>query len=105
MSDNSISFAVVYQFKVKNGMEETFIQAWKSLTELIAQYEGGLGSRLHKNQRGEFIAYAQWPNRAAWENSGVNLPHQSQSIRQTMRDCCYEVNTQHELDVVTNLLI
>ncbi len=41
-------FAVIYQFNVKENRESEFIGAWKQLTQLIYDYEGSLGSRLHK---------------------------------------------------------
>ena len=28
----------------------------------------GLGSCLHKADNGEYVAYARWPNRKAWES-------------------------------------
>lgn len=30
---------------------------------------GALGSRLHRAEDGTWVAYAQWPSKAAWEKS------------------------------------
>ena len=62
-----IGFTVVYRWELKPGREDSFIQAWRKLTELIRDQRGGLGSRLHKAADGTWVAYAQWPDRAAWE--------------------------------------
>ena len=53
-------FAVIYQFKVKENRKAEFINAWKQLTHLIYEYEGSLGSRLHKQDDDVYLAYAQW---------------------------------------------
>lgn len=62
-------FAVVYQWRIKPGMEAQFHAAWDQLTVLIKQQRGGRGSRLHRTDNGTVVAYAQWPDRAAWERS------------------------------------
>jgi quinol monooxygenase YgiN len=65
----SINFCVIYTFKVRPGMEESFIEGWSRLTEAIRETRGGLGSRLHKSDNGWWVAYAQWPDRQTWESS------------------------------------
>ena len=64
---NDIGFTVVYRWELKPGREDSFIQAWRKVTELIRDQRGGLGSRLHKAADGTWVAYAQWPDRATWE--------------------------------------
>ena len=68
------------------------------------EYEGGLGSRLHKQNNNQYIAYAQWPDKLTWENAGNNLPEKSKSIRQSMREACQLIETLYKLDVVDELL-
>lgn len=98
-------FTPIYHFEVKSGQEKTFIEAWRQLTELIMKYEGALGSRLHRSSDGSFVAYAQWPNRALWENSGSKLPPEAVEWRIQIKDCCDSIRTIHELEVVMDLLI
>lgn len=62
-------FAVIYQWRLKQGMEQQFHGAWGELTELLKQKRGARGSRLHRTDHGTLVAYAQWPDRAAWEHS------------------------------------
>jgi quinol monooxygenase YgiN len=65
----SINFCVIYTFKVRSGMEDSFMEGWSRLTEAIRETRGGLGSRLHKSDNGWWVAYAQWPDRQTWESS------------------------------------
>lgn len=98
-------FAVIYSFEVVPGKEKQFIAAWEEMTELIKEYEGGLGSSLHKEDVGKYIAYAQWPNQEQWEKSGNNLPQADEEVRARMRESCVEIKTIHTMEVVNDLLI
>ena len=97
-------FAVIYQFKVKENRASEFINAWKELTQLIYEYEGSLGSRLHKQNEDVYLAYAQWPDKETWKNSGKNLPHSADRIREAMRDSCSSIEVLYELDSIEDLL-
>ena len=61
-----IGFAVLYRWRLKPGKEDSFVEAWAKMTELIKQQCGGLGSRLHQVEDGTWAAYAQWPDRETW---------------------------------------
>lgn len=98
-------FAILYSFKIKANKKQSFVKAWSEMTLLIRQYEGGLGSRLHQKSDREFIAYAQWPDKATWENSGAKLPKSAEGIRKEMRESCEEIKALHELDLVEDLLL
>lgn len=50
------------------------------MTDLIHSFEGGLGSRLHKVNDELYIAYAQWPSKTHWDNSGGKLPTEAEQI-------------------------
>lgn len=62
-------FAVVYQWRVRAGMESQFRSAWEDLTAFLREHRGALGSRLHRTDNGTVVAYAQWPDQATWERS------------------------------------
>lgn len=97
-------FTVIYKFNVKNGMNQEFIEGWKGLTELIFEYEGSLGSRLHSVHNDLYVAYAQWPNKSTWENSGSKLPKAADLFRDKMKNSCEQIETEYEMDVVCDLL-
>jgi len=63
-------FAVLYRWHLHPGREDSFIQAWTTITEAFKEQRGALGSRLHHADDGTWVAYAQWPDRGAWEASG-----------------------------------
>ncbi len=103
-------FTVIYSFKVRPAQCDVFEESWNQLTALIYKYEGSLGSRLHKaivqneSESIQYIAYAQWPSRQLWENSGGKLPKEADAIRSTMKNACKNIETLYELDVVNDLL-
>ncbi len=64
-----VGFCVLYRFRVRDGEENDFVSAWAALTHGIREQRGGLGSRLHRDDDGTFVAYAQWPDRATWQRA------------------------------------
>ena len=97
-------FGVIYSFKVKPGQDEAFKEAWRKVTEFIYQYENSLGSRLHYQEPGLYIAYANWPDEATWAGSGDNLPPEVKHWSAQMREVCEEIKTLRKLEVVDDLL-
>ena len=97
-------YIVLYNFAVKPDKEKQFIESWKGFTNLIYKHEGSLGSRLHKKDQLNFIAYAQWPSKDKFDNSGGNLPEEADNFRDLMRASCETIEVLHELEVVEDLL-
>jgi catechol 2,3-dioxygenase-like lactoylglutathione lyase family enzyme len=64
------NFAVIYRWRLEPNLVDDFCLAWEEMTHLIRAYRGGLGSRLHRLADGSYLAYAQWPSRRAWLESG-----------------------------------
>ena len=98
-------YVVIYFFKVKPNQEKGFVESWKGLTTLIYKHEGSLGSRLHKKEKQQYIAYAQWPSKSNFENSGKNLPEEANRYRDLMRKHCVKIEVLHKLEVVEDLLM
>jgi heme-degrading monooxygenase HmoA len=69
MAARPVGFCVIYRWKLREGKEESFRQAWEMITLDIKDMRGGLGSRLHQADDGTWYAYAQWPSREAWKKS------------------------------------
>jgi len=97
-------YIVVYAFKIKPNQVEHFIEAWKGLTRLIYEYEGSLGSRLHKKEDLHYIAYAQWPNKSHFNNAGGQLPKIAETHRDSMKKACSKIEIIDKLEVVEDLL-
>ena len=97
-------FIVIYSFTTKPGQAKSFESAWEELTRLIYMHEGSLGSRLHKKSEGQYIAYAQWPDRETWDSSRMKLPDSAAEVRKRMKDSCSSIETLHELEVVNDLI-
>ena len=84
-------FCVLYQWKVKPGKEEQFRQSWREVTEAIYRQHGSLGSRLHENDDGTWVAYAQWPTRELWEKGAELLDVE---LARAKRDDAIEAESQ-----------
>ena len=82
--EREIGFAVIYTFEVIEGQQEQFIEAWTRLTELIREHRGGLGSRLHRDEQGRFVAYAEWPSREVFA-ADTPLPDEADEVIASMR--------------------
>jgi quinol monooxygenase YgiN len=91
-----VDLAVIYRWSLHPGKEEQFRQAWERATELYIRSHGALGSRLHQSEDGTWVAYAQWPSRAAWEQAHALGSPDAEAARQ-MRDA--------EADVFPPLLL
>jgi len=77
----------MFEFVVKDGCEDQFLTSWPVVTQGIYLFKGSLGSRLHKNINGEYIAYAQWPDQAAWQASAnIEMSADYEQQREMMRE-------------------
>lgn len=97
-------FIVIYKFEVIQGQELAFEAEWERLTHAFMNYADGLGSRLHKDDRGNYIAYAQWPDEKSWKEAGSKLPSSAQKLSKQMRDRCSKFEVLHTLYEVKNVL-
>jgi len=97
-------YIVIYEFKVKENNTQKFIDSWKAMTNLLKLHEGSLGSRLHKQNELHYIAYAQWPSKEIFDNSGKKLPENVSEIRKNMKNSCEVIKALHHLEVVEDLL-
>lgn len=97
-------FTVIYTFQVKDNLQDQFIKSWSDLTDLIYEFEGSLGSRLHQIDGHNFVAYAQWPDKAKWDNSGDNLPKEANEIKRLMKESCDFIKTNFEASLIADKL-
>ncbi|SFF34142.1 Antibiotic biosynthesis monooxygenase [Fontimonas thermophila] len=97
-------FAVVYQWRLKPGMEEQFRQAWEELTAILLATRGARGSRLHRTDNGHFVAYAQWPDQQTWERSCA-LHELDEKLSRRMLEAVEETWSPMLLTTVSDCLI
>ncbi len=57
--------AAIYRWRVTPENEDDFRRRWHDITVDIMRDHGGGGSRLHRTENGDFVAYARWPSRQA----------------------------------------
>lgn len=97
-------FAVLYQWRLKPGMERQFRDAWEELTELLKRQRGARGSRLHSTDYGSVIAYAQWPDQASWEKS-CELHAQDAALSQRLLEAVEETWPPVLMTTLSDLLL
>ncbi len=57
----------VFIWKVDSGLEDEFVRRWQTASEVIQQYPGALGTKLHRSHTDPaiFFAYASWTSKEA----------------------------------------
>jgi heme-degrading monooxygenase HmoA len=55
-------FVVLYRWRIHDGHEAEFVEAWSRNSDLYLNEFGSLGSRLHKGSDGLWYSCAQWPS-------------------------------------------
>lgn len=100
-------YIVMFEFVVKEGYEAQFLKAWPIVTQGIYLFKGSLGSRLHKNINGEFIAYAQWPDEKTWQAStDIEMSKDYEKYRESMTDALNLESTKilYQMEVAVDYL-
>ena len=96
-------FIALYRWTVRGGREEHFREGWRRLTEEIYERRGSLGSRLHRAEDGSWVAYAQWPDRRAWEASQGSAAVDAEASRM-MRESIEVSHPPVLMEVIDDLL-
>lgn len=86
-------FCVVYLFDVHPGKKQEFTRAWMELTDAIYQHCGSMGSTLHHSGDNRYMAIANWPSKAVWEESSTKLPGWAEAIQIRMKSHCNSIET------------
>lgn len=99
-------FIAVYRWTVKPGMEDRFVRAWHRGTLSITKIYGSYGSRMHRNETGDFVGYAQWPSRASWEVAEqAHFKHDDAEAAHDFRDSIADHGTILLMEVLDDLLV
>lgn len=84
-------FVAVYWWRVRPGKEEQFREAWRRGTRLITATYGSFGSRLHQDQDGRFVGYAEWPDEATWQAAfAAHMAYDDPEAREMFMDAVIE---------------
>lgn len=65
-------FVVLYRWRIHEGHEEEFVDAWSRNSDIYLKASGSLGSRLHRGSDGVWYSYAQWPSEQARKEAFSN---------------------------------
>jgi heme-degrading monooxygenase HmoA len=65
-------FVVLYRWRIQDGREDEFVEAWSRNSEIYVREFGSLGSRLYQGSDGLWYSYAQWPSEQARKEAFSN---------------------------------
>mgnify|MGYP000942295384 CR=1 FL=1 len=97
-------FTVLYRWRLIEGKEQQFIEAWSRVSDLYLQHRGSLGSRLHRGHDGLWYSYAQWPSAAA-RDAAFAGPKLDEAASQRMREAIMESLPEIVLEPVADFLV
>lgn len=104
MKSTGPAFVVLYRWRLHEGSEAKFIQAWSRVTELILAQRGSWGSRLHRGSDGLWYGYAQWPSAQAREQAFALGSVDAEASKQ-MREAVAESLPEVVLESVSDFLV
>jgi len=103
MDNVSPAFCAIYRWRLHPGSEESFVQAWSRVTELLLTERGSLGSRLHRGPDDIWYSYTQWPSAEA-KAEGLARPSVDPEAWQQLRAAIAESLPELILQPVADFL-
>jgi hypothetical protein len=100
---NFSMFIVLYRWRIREGMERQFIDAWSEVTAYIRENYDSLGSRLHRDAGGIYYGYAQWKSAEHRQKAFAEMP--DLIARQKMREAVAEAFPEIVLENLADFLI
>lgn len=97
-------FTVLYRWRLHEGKEQQFIDAWSRVSDLYLRERGSLGSRLHRGPGGLWYSYAQWPSAEARDATFAG-PKLDEAAAQRMREAIAEDFPEIVLEPVADYLV
>ena len=76
-------FVAIYRWQVKPGCETEFVAAWSAEAARYHVQYGSLGSRLHRDEDGTYLATAFWASAKAWSSAPrpLDLPASEEVLK------------------------
>jgi hypothetical protein len=103
MNTKGPGFAVLYRWRLRPGMEASFVEAWSQVSQEL-RLRGSLGSRLHRGPEGVWYSYAQWPS-AATRAHAFAMPAGNPEASKAMQEAVAESLPEIVLESVSDLLV
>ena len=88
-------FATFFEWRIRDGAEEQFEQAWADATEILKTH-GSMGSALFRNDAGDYCAFARWPNRATRDAAfaAADLTDSGGAMRDAVTDTVHRIDLE-----------
>jgi hypothetical protein len=94
---------VLYRWRIRDGMERQFIDAWSEVTAYIRANYDSLGSRLHRDRDEIYYGYAQWKSAEQRREAFAAMP--DFEARRKMREAVEESFPEIVLENLSDYLI
>jgi len=104
MSSKGPGLTVLYRWRLHEGTEAAFANAWSRVSERLLSERGSLGSRLHRGPDGMWYSYAQWPSAQARDRAFALGPVDPEAARQ-MAECIAETLPELVLEPVSDFMV
>jgi heme-degrading monooxygenase HmoA len=104
MNNASAVFCALYRWRLHPGTEQTFVDAWSRVTQLLVSERGSLGSRLHRGPDDIWYSYTQWPSAEA-KAEGLARPSVDPEGWARLREAIAESLPEIILDPVADFLV
>lgn len=94
-------YITLYQWQLKPGKEQQFIEAWTRLTTQLQNTAPQVSAKLLKTLQGEWVALIEWPSQKEWEsqtNENIDLLAQ-----QSLMECVQELQNLVPMEVIKHL--
>lgn len=104
MKNSSAVFCALYRWRLHRGTEQTFIEAWSRVTQLLVTERGSLGSRLHRGPDDIWYSYTQWPSAEA-KVEGLARPSVDPKAWAQLREAIAESLPEIILEPVADFLV
>jgi len=98
-------FAILYQFRLKQGTETEYRAAWNTIVCYFMKHRGAVGSCLHKTSDDLWIAYSRWPDRQTRERASFDLPKEIETAFATLNNCGEQKLPEIHMDVIDDHLL
>jgi hypothetical protein len=103
LSNENITFAVIYRWRLHAGREADFVATWTKISKALYEMHGSFGSRLHKGPDNIWYSYAHWPSAEARSAAfcGPNVDPEASALQKA---CVAEFFPEIVLEPISDLL-
>ena len=98
-------FVVLYRWRVRENLEQQFVENWSARTAYLREKYDSLGSRLHRGGDGIWYSYAQWKSAEQRDRAFDAESNMVYETSQKFQEAIEETFPEIQLEVISDYLI